>query len=487
MIATQSVANSPDAKLGGDPLAELRGVSKHYGAVLALNDVDFAVRPARMVGIVGHNGAGKSTLIRVLAGLIRPTAGTVFFAGRELTDGFDTRQAYAYGIRCVFQELSLCETLTVYENVRVLHPRLAGRGWRALSRKIIRQALDTIFPGHDIDPDQTVGGLSLGRRQMVEIARAFTVVDVPVRLVILDEPTSSLDAKVADRLMAFTRAARSGGIACVFISHRLREVVSYSDDIVVMRDGAVTEATVVGPEISEDAIVEKMGSVTSAIAPRSLDELQKRGARELRVRASRSRGQEILFHLDAGEVVGLSGLAGQGQREVLLDVLSAARARNADMQVNGTVVYVTGDRQGEGVFPLWSLLENLSAGSLDRLARFGVISLRRELELAETWRRRLAIRTASVFQPIRALSGGNQQKVLIARAFAAEPDIVLFNDPTRGVDIGTRRESMSGSASGPPPAARSFGIRPRQRSSPTATVSTFFAKGTSWTRLRGVT
>ena len=195
-----------------------------------------------------------------------------------------------------------------------------------------------------------------------------------------------------------------------------------------------------GPKISEDAIVEKMGSVTSAIAPRSLDELQKRGARELRVRASRSRGQEILFHLDAGEVVGLSGLAGQGQREVLLDVLSAARARNADMQVNGTVVYVTGDRQGEGVFPLWSLLENLSAGSLDRLARFGVISLRRELELAETWRRRLAIRTASVFQPIRALSGGNQQKVLIARAFAAEPDIVLFNDPTRGVDIGTRRE-----------------------------------------------
>jgi ribose transport system ATP-binding protein len=193
------------------------------------------------VGLVGHNGAGKSTLMNVLAGTMAPDSGAIAIAGDDLTQGYSVAAAQARGIRCVFQELSLCPNLTVAENARIMHASLRGFGWRRRAGRLIADKLDEIFPGHGISPDDVVGDLSLGRRQMIEVARAFSETDTPVRLVILDEPTSSLDSHVAEQLLRFVRRFVEGGGSCILISHLLGEILGYSDRIVVMRDGAVVD------------------------------------------------------------------------------------------------------------------------------------------------------------------------------------------------------------------------------------------------------
>jgi ribose transport system ATP-binding protein len=390
-----------------------------------------------MISLLGHNGAGKSTLIRIIAGLVAPSSGVIRFAGLR-QERFGPRRALALGVRCVFQELSLCPSLTVFENTRVVHPGLGSLTWRRRSREMIRSALDTIFPGNDIDENAAVSGLTIGRRQMVEIARAFTVSDMPARLVILDEPTSALDATAADQLMRYTRNIRKDGCSCLFVSHRLQEIVDYTDDVVIMRDGRVTDRVAAGSGVSAAELVGRMGDVRAA-APSHVGAHRARSEAERVVDIPLTAGS-IAFHAQKGEVVGLSGLAGQGQRELLLRMLAAARRPDRNCKIEGKVAYVAGDRQTEGVFSLWTIAENLSIGALSAISRFGVISLKREKALAEKWRATLAIRAPSVTHPIRMLSGGNQQKVLVARAFAGNPDVVLFDDPMRGVDVGTKNE-----------------------------------------------
>ena len=185
----------------------LDDVRKSFGAVRALAGVTLRVGRGERLGLVGHNGAGKSTLMHVLAGVLRPDAGTISADGGRQVADYDTAAAGRLGVRCVFQELSLCPNLTVGENARVLHPGLRGWGWRKRAEGLILEQLDAIFPGHGIDPKTIVADLSLGRRQMVEIARAFTVTDTPIRLVILDEPTSSLDATAAEQLLSYLHRA----------------------------------------------------------------------------------------------------------------------------------------------------------------------------------------------------------------------------------------------------------------------------------------
>jgi ribose transport system ATP-binding protein len=440
MISPNSQTTPGMPIVPGMPFVELIGVSKNFGPAMALSDATLTLPAARMVSILGHNGAGKSTLIRILAGLLHPSAGQIRLAGHGVALGrFGPNQARQLGIRCVFQELSLCNALTVAENMRIVHPSLRGLGWRRRSAALIRQTLDRVFPGHDIQPDQTVGRLSLARRQMVEIARAVATVEAPPRLVILDEPTSSLDATAANQLMTFTRTLRGEGTSCVFISHRLHEVLNYTDEIVVMRDGRVVETLVMTASVSESLLVERMGNVgVSTTVAASGTSARPRSATV--VEETKAQARKPGFRAMKGEVIGLAGLAGQGQRELLLRILDASRGAANGISVQGRAAYVAGDRQGEGVFPLWGVARNLSINALDRISRAGLIDLGRERALVETWRQNLAIRTAGLNSSIRSLSGGNQQKVLIARAFADEPDLVLFDDPTRGVDFGTKAE-----------------------------------------------
>ncbi len=421
-------------------LVSLRGIAKQFGAVRALAGVDLDIDPGEMLSIVGHNGAGKTTLMHVLAGTLGPGAGTIRVGGADVTAGYDVRRAHALGIRCVFQELSLCPNLRVFENARILHRSLSGLGWQGRARRIVGQALDEIFPGHGIDVDAAVGDLPIGRRQMVEIARAFTVTDEPVRLVILDEPTSSLGARAAEQLLHFTRRATGRGMSCIFISHRLKEVLAHTDRVVVMRDGRIV-AQQRAAELSEAQLVERMGVTGGSGAGEAVAAA---GAvnqdRPPRVELDPGRGSVIRLTARAGEVVGLAGLDGHGQRDALLAVFAAAHGTAAGARVMGSVAYVSGDRPREGVFPLWSVGHNVTIGLLRRLSRSGFLDRRRERRVADDWRGRIGIKTPDVAQPILSLSGGNQQKVLIARSFASGADILLLDDPMRGVDVGTKRE-----------------------------------------------
>jgi ribose transport system ATP-binding protein len=418
-------------------LVKLDGVEKHFGAVRALDGVDLDILAGECVGLVGHNGAGKSTLMNILTGTLAPGGGTISVDG-AVEDRYSIGRALSLGIRCVFQELSLCPNLSVAENTRINHPSLRGVGWRRKAAALIEQKLDEIFPGHAIDPDDIVGDLSIGRRQMVEVARAFTVTDDPLDLVILDEPTSSLDAHTAGQLLDFVRRFVAGGKSCILISHLLGEVLGNADRIVVMRDGRVV-TTDRADAFDRDGLIATMGG--AAAREKAFSE-EARGQREIgqvRVRARPARQtDDMQLVARSGEIIGLAGLAGHGQTDLLLAIFDAAGGRRAGIEVTAPLALVAGDRQSDGIFPQWSIARNIGIGSIERMISGMLISSRQEAELASHWKQRIKIRTPDMDNNILSLSGGNQQKALFARALGSDAKIILMDDPMRGVDIGTK-------------------------------------------------
>lgn len=434
----------------------LAAVSKRFGAVTALDGVSLEVPSGSCIGLVGHNGAGKSTLMQILAGTLAADEGQVQQDGKTLAS-YGVAAAQALGVRCVYQELSLCPNLSVADNTRVRHVPLKGRGWRTHAERLILSMLDDIFPDHGISGRYTVADLSLARRQMVEIACAFTVTDIPAHLVILDEPTSSLDSVVADQLLAFVRRFVAKGGSCILISHRLGEILNTAGHIVVMRDGRIACARDAG-DFTRESLVHAMGSVVSSppdisTTPTTLNRhqsLPRQSGSTPRISADfagnrQRRTPEPGIRLEGwpGEVVALAGLEGQGQPQMLAHLFACAQAvgnKRSTTQIDGRASLVTGDRLGGGVFPLWSISENISIGSQRERSRHGFIDRRADEALAEDWSKRMAIRTPNIQHPILSLSGGNQQKALFARALACNTDIVLMDDPMRGVDVETKRE-----------------------------------------------
>jgi ribose transport system ATP-binding protein len=420
-------------------IVKLVGVEKYFGAVRALAGVDFAVDSGECVGLVGHNGAGKSTLMHILAGTLSLDKGQIV-VDNGLRDTYSVLLAQRLGIRCVFQELSLCPNLTVAENARVLHPSIAGWGWRKKAAELIGRKLDEIFPGHGVASDAVVGNLPIDKRQMIEVARAFTVTKAPLHLVILDEPTSSLDSHTAAQLLTYVRRVVATGAGCVLISHLLGEILEYADRIVVMRDGAVA-AVDRASSFDRDKLVATMGG-SAASKIRSLQKhAPPRGTTPVSVRArSLTRSDGIDFVAHQGEIVGLAGLSGHGQTELLLSIFRGATQRRSGIEVTTPVALVAGDRQTDGIFPLWTIAENIGVRSIRSLRKGPLISTELEDEFAERWQRRVNIRTQNTRNNILSLSGGNQQKALFARALGSEAKIVLMDDPMRGVDIGTKLE-----------------------------------------------
>jgi ribose transport system ATP-binding protein len=424
----------------GASFVDFTGVEKSYGAVRALDGADFSIEAGECVGVVGHNGAGKSTLMHVLNGGVAPDRGRLAVAGEEQPHWTSAR-ARALGLRCVFQELSLCPNLTVAENARVVHPAIYGFGWRRRAGRLILAKLDEIFPGHGVRPGDLVQDLTIGRKQMVEIARAFSVSDAPARLVILDEPTSSLDAHTAGQLLAHVRRSVASGVSCVLISHILGEVLSACDRIVVMRDGKVVMADV-ARNFDRARLVGAMGGIEPE-SPRAETSaaIAARGETPVVVRIRPGRqadDHELVAH--EGEIIGLAGLAGHGQTDLLLATFAAASHSRAGAMVNAPVALVAGDRQSDGVFPGWSIAHNIGVRSLKKLRSGPLLSARLEDELANGWRERIKIRTPDIHNNILSLSGGNQQKALFARALASDARIMLMDDPMRGVDFNTKLE-----------------------------------------------
>jgi len=410
-----------------------RGIKVTFGAVKALDGADLVIHAGECVGLVGHNGAGKSTIVNVINGGLAPHAGEVLYGGNGGQHGISA--ARASGVRCVFQELSLCPNLTVNENARIMHAELAGWNWRVRALALVERQLQDIFPGHGIDCDSTIDDLSIAERQMVEIAISFAGLRDKPKLVILDEPTSSLDAGLAAQLMTYIRRFVGEGGSVLLISHILGEILSTSDRIVVMKDGRVV-ADRAASAFSTRSLVEAMGNVVRE--QEWLRSTDKRGGEPVLSMPPR-RGQGLAFQAHRGEMIGLAGLGGHGQTEMLLD-LYLSRNSNWWPARRKEIAFVAGDRGLNGTFPLWSILKNLSIASLGELSSRSLVDRGQEGMLGDGWRKRIEIRTPDMENRILSLSGGNQQKVLFARALATTARIVLMDDPMRGVDVGTKQE-----------------------------------------------
>jgi len=427
-------------------LFELKSITKIYGATTALKDISINIQRGKITGLIGANGAGKSTLTRVISGVTIPDKGELISAGEKIQPGsYNPRIASRLGIRVVYQELSLCTNLTVYENIFIdQHDAFKGiRGWRIKTLKKTKNALDDIFPNHGIDPSQRLGDLSLSCQQMVEIVRAVSMKGL--QLLILDEPTSSLGAIEAEQLMHYLRTLVKRNIAIIFISHLLGEIIHIADQIIVMRNGQkVWEGE--NKNISKSNLVEKMaGDDQKYLSTQILKKIPLSNKHDSHV-FIKTRNLQIskLAGINAnffgGEFVGIAGLDGNGQREFLKSIFFSKEKSDGRVERAGRICYVTGDRKEEGLFPLWSIFNNMSIVEINKSSLFKKLDVRNLASKVIYWCNNLSIKAENIESPIVSLSGGNQQKVLVARVFLSKADIIILDDPTKGVDVNTKAQ-----------------------------------------------
>jgi len=438
-------AKQGDENKRAAPLIRIASVTKSYGPMDANRDISLSVGWGEGVGLIGGNGAGKSTLTRILCGIVIPDAGSLEISGEALPfDEYSARRAHDLGIRFIHQELSLCANLTVAENFMLEDPHIGGLewGWRRQYADLARKSIEDIFPNSGIDVDQVVGDMPIGQRQMVEIARAAS--DPKLRLLILDEPTSSLSSQRSTELRTYVLRRARQGMAFIFISHKPREILDLVDRVVVLRNGRLVRDGGNADQTVE-SLVEAMGgdmkgvkdsSLPAATGPSERDPAERRVLVRLHDRNAQE-GEGLV--LRAGEIVGLAGLEGNGQREFLHSmILPGAQAGDLKAPPQGTISFVSGDRHREGVVPLWSVFENILIGPVARRATFGLIPAAAAREVVSPWLGRLELDAARLQSPILELSGGNQQKALVARALATQSEIVLLDDPTKGVDVNAK-------------------------------------------------
>jgi ribose transport system ATP-binding protein len=419
-------------------------LTKVYGPTRANDDISLEVTCGDVIGLVGGNGAGKSTLMRMLCGTTPPDSGTIEF-GDETPAGsaYDAGIAQQRGIRIVHQELSLCSNLSVAENFYLEAPEAARLrpGWRSVYRERARAALDAVFPGHGIDVDAEAGQLPIGERQMVEIAR--TVAAPGVKLVILDEPTSSLGLERSRQLRGYIHAKALEGLAFIFISHKLHEIVDVATRVVLLRNGRLEWQGPVA-DASVPVLVHLMGGKAAAALREASDAPITEGTEGksagICLRLSGGAAGSDTIALRRGQIVGLAGLEGSGQKEVLHQIFVAARRDALKVERIGAASFVSGDRQREGVFPLWTVLSNISIGILAAGSPFRLVTSKGERDIAADAAAQLRLDASRLASGIVDLSGGNQQKALMARALVSDAPIVLLDDPTRGVDIAAKRD-----------------------------------------------
>lgn len=437
----------------GNPVVALEGVSKRFGSTQALNNVDIVVRVGELVGLIGHNGAGKSSAMKIIAGEYHPDSGTVRIRGADRTAEMSPATALKLGVRCVNQELDLPGNLRVREAPIYAVPAAIGRGagWQMRAELRMMGLLDTIFPNSGISPWSRIERLTISQRQMLAIALVGLWADSETATcLVLDEPTSSLDTASAKRLYDWLRLeARSRNLGVLVSTHKLNEVIGELDRVYVMADGAVvSEREMAGA--ARDELVASMktsrvrgASAISSVPAASGDNSSARSrAGSIRVRNLQRDALRIeSFDVASGEIVGLGGLEGQGQKTLLRAIFDASKgsASRPWITVVGRSAFVSGDRSVEGIFPLWNVERNVSISTLNRLTRFGIVSDRLERKLAGRWHSALGIK-GRVEDRITSLSGGTQQKALVGRALAQAPDVLLLDDPTRGVDEETKLE-----------------------------------------------
>ena len=434
-------------------MLEAERVRKAYGGIAALKEVDFRVRAGSVHALVGENGAGKSTLVKILAGAISPDAGVLRLAGQEVHFA-STAAAAVHGVAVVSQELNLFPDLDVLANLFPVHTPTSGL---FVARSRMWERARPVFQelGLQVEPRALVESLMLEQRQLLEIARALMI---QPRVLILDEPTSALHARETERLHQVLRALRQRGVAVVYISHILEDILSLCDEVTVLRDGRrVVDARPVR-SLSVDEIVRAMlGKKEQAQTLSTTHRPPASGQGALRLEHVSVPGylEDVTLEVPAGAIIGVAGLSGSGHREVLEVAAGALRpVQGRVLLADGTelrpgmrsairqgVALVPGDRQRIGLMldkPVWENVAQVRAVALLRAGRFLRANYLRERARAHV--ERLRIRTTSVNQEVGYLSGGNQQKVVFAKWLEAEPSVLLLDDPTRGIDVGARAE-----------------------------------------------
>jgi len=429
------------------PVAEASHITKRYGSTLALDDAGITVLPGSTHGLVGRNGAGKSTLVAILTGLQAPDAGTLTFDGRP-APGLADRDAWRQRVACVYQKSTIIPTLTVAENLYLnRHPRGPGGliAWPSLRRDAARLLSAWSV---DVDVNQPATTLNVEQRQLVEIARALSF---GARFIILDEPTAQLDAAAIERLFGKIRALQAQGVTVLFISHHLQEVYEICDTVTVLRDARRIRTAPVA-ELSRQQLIAAMTgdhAGRAAVEDRPSPPAGAPGVLDVRqLRVSRA-AEPVSFTVRAGEVVGLAGGGASGKVEVAEAIVGLSRPVAGTVAVGGRVLrpgsvpdsldagvgLVPQDRHREGLIPLLSIAENVTMTVPERVSRAGIISTGRRDALARRMIDALSIKTPGPRLPVSGLSGGNQQKVVMGRALAGEPKLLVLITPTAGVDI----------------------------------------------------
>ncbi|MBV9488509.1 MAG: sugar ABC transporter ATP-binding protein, partial [Verrucomicrobia bacterium] len=462
-----------------NPFLRLEGVTKRYGGVTALADVNFACSLGTIHAVVGENGAGKSSLMKVIAGVIRPDAGRIFLDNAPVSFRSPS-DATRKGIACIFQELSLLPDLSVADNISIADPPkrfglIDRRRQARRAREILREIGCT-----DIHPSDRAKDLPLSRQQMVEIAKAL--VRQP-RLIIMDEATSALTARDVDQLYRIVRQLRDRGLAVLYISHRMHEIAALADTCSVFRNGRHIETFPMASRTTAEIVPLMIGrEVAQAYPPRQHRRAMgadsgyggggEGGVTPQRIEPGSSRTDGpalsvgnlswehvlngISLRVRPGEIVGLGGLDGQGQSELLLALFGVLRGVKGELLINGTprsighpkqakaagigMALIPEDRKTQGLLLPMSIRDNLVLAAASDLSRHGVIDGGKERAAIDETVRKLQIKANDLDAPVRTLSGGNQQKVVIGKWLMQEPRILLLNDPTRGIDVGTKQE-----------------------------------------------
>lgn len=432
---------------------EVRGLTKRFPGVVALNGVDLVLAAGQVHAVAGENGAGKSSLIKLLGGAERPDAGQMLLGGQAYAPR-SPLAAMRAGIRVVHQELQMLDQLSVAENL--LFDALPRRVFGLLDRRRLAeraQALLAMVGLHDLDPARLVQGLGMAQRQLIEIAKALSA---DCRILILDEPTATLTTRETDRLFAIVRRLRESGVAVLFVSHHLQELFEIADCVTVLRNGRKV-ATQAIADTSPDGLVRLM--VGRDVASAADDALPQRGGEALRIEGLRFAGQgaaaaAIDLAVHHGEILGIAGLVGSGRTETLraicgVDRRIAGRIFRGGREVKiaaprdalaAGVCLVTEDRKDEGLVLDMPIRANVTLATLRRHARGGWIRRGAEAVSARRMAADLDIRAAGIEQPPRELSGGNQQKVVLAKWLLAQPAVLILDEPTRGVDVGAKAE-----------------------------------------------
>lgn len=434
------------------PLVQLTGISKNFSGTQALDNVDFSCKRGSVHAILGENGAGKSTLIKILSGVLSPTSGTLSIKGQPVTFSKPADAADA-GIVCIFQELSLIPDLSVAANISLTNPPRRFGLIDETAQNQIAEALLARINCQDVDPRARVRDLSLSRRQMVEIAKAL---GKKPEVLILDEATSALTSRDVETVYDLIDDLRNDGVACLFISHRMHEVEKLCDTLSVFRNGQHVETFAKGEKSDNDIVRLMIGRDVGAHYPVKIT--RPRPAPHLEIKDLRWENtiKGVNLNIGKGEIVGLGGLDGQGQKELLLALFGVLRGLDGQVIIGGTpvapkspadaksgnlkIALVPEDRKTEGLMLPMSIADNLIASSYNRVSRGIFIDRKREREAVLEGMTKLQIKAGHVGDAVATLSGGNQQKVVIAKWLLTDPDIILLNDPTRGIDVGTKQE-----------------------------------------------